>query len=140
VVQTELRQLRARVDALEKTNKRAQGRCQELEAQVHALRQSVDGLRARLSAPPTIPRTGPGTSPPVAKLVRIKISCQPPGASVYVDGRLLGVTPFVLQRPAASKTITVRVEKPGYRAQVARLRPDKDQVVEVSLVRHSPGR
>lgn len=75
--------------------------------------------------------------PPAATtvLVRLTIDSRPPGAQIIdVDsGQSLGATPALVTRPASERSVTLRVEKPGF-ATVTRTFPlDKDRSELVAL-------
>jgi len=73
---------------------------------------SVALARARMPRPappaPVAKKAGPGA---------VEVESRPPGARVYIDGRLVGTTPLA-RTPVPAGTHTVRLERGGYRLWV----------------------
>jgi hypothetical protein len=61
---------------------------------------------AAVAAPPVSASTGPGP---------LRVESRPEGASVYLDGRLVGVTPLSLPAVAAGEH-TIRLQLDGYQS------------------------
>jgi len=61
--------------------------------------------------PADAPPVGPDAA--VAELCAHQIISEPPGATVLIDKRAVGVTPYTLQRPCR-KAVGVRLERDGY--------------------------
>ncbi len=68
-------------------------------------------------------------------LVRLTIDSQPGGAEItdVESGRALGVAPVVVQRPPSRASLTVRVEKPGFRPVTRTFDVDRIRTETVSL-------
>jgi serine/threonine protein kinase len=69
----------------------------------------------------SIPAKHPGTCPPVKvalspKSAAIQVGSTPPGAKVFVDGALAGVTPWLVDGLPLGKPVTLDVTLKGYRS------------------------
>ena len=84
--------------------------------------------RASTPAPAAVPETPPpsppATPPPIAPddgTVRLTITTTPPDATVVVDGRRLGRTPFTGTFTPRGKQVSLKVRKRGHRPRRAKL-------------------
>jgi hypothetical protein len=72
-----------------------------------------------VSTPPPANPTGAPTAPPSAPVRaltgRLELDSDPPGARVFVDGRLLGLTPVRLDLPSGQHVVTL--QRDGYAEQ-----------------------
>jgi len=70
---------------------------------------------ARAAAPPARPaRTAPARTPPAGAKAVLTVESRPSGAKVFIDGRLIGITP--LQLPDVNEGAhAIRLERDGYR-------------------------
>ncbi len=83
---------------------------------------------------PDNPRAGPAAPAPASLPVAVEISSEPTGATVYVEGTIAGLTPFVLCDPAGRGGIrAVRVEKAGFLPEVRRVDLSRSKPVSISL-------
>jgi len=75
-----------------------------------------------------------------AATIQLSIDSEPSGASVMdvAGGTSLGQTPLMLVRPAADRTLTVRVEKPGFAPSTLQLSLARDTREMVSLAAMAP--
>ncbi len=94
------------------------------------------------AAEPAVPKRAVSRSMPVQPLprpgshtIRLVIHTTPPGATVYLDGKILGRTPLFRDLPRESHSTLVSVAKPGYATQYRKLRIDKDIRLTLPLVR-----
>jgi hypothetical protein len=94
------------------------------------------GVKTSTSDQPMGP--GAGTAQPDKKIpatIQLNIDSEPSGASVMdvAGGTSLGATPLMMVRPAAEKTLTVRVEKAGFVPSTLQLNLARDTREMVSL-------
>jgi TonB family protein len=106
----------------------------------HTVRVAVDGYApAELSLD-----IAAGTAPPPLRFVlepvtaRLSVTSEPPGATVRVDGKTVGVSPIQAVSVAPGRH-EVRVEKRGYRTYAHDIRPGVGERVDLNarLVRRS---
>jgi hypothetical protein len=71
--------------------------------------ERVSASPTRSAAEPTPPAVPDGTA-----VGALDINSRPPGAQVFLDGTLVGTTPFVSMRVGAGRH-AVRIERSGYR-------------------------
>jgi eukaryotic-like serine/threonine-protein kinase len=65
--------------------------------------------------PPPAPVVQPPKAPPPAVEVKVTVSSVPENAEVYLDGSLVGNTPFPIVKPAADKaSVKLELRLPGY--------------------------
>jgi hypothetical protein len=71
--------------------------------------------------PPAVPRERAPESPVAEKPVArwLEVFSEPPGAAVYIDGRLAGYTPTTLRSPKYdfSRARTIVIKRPGFEDQ-----------------------
>lgn len=79
-------------------------------------------------------KPAPG-EPAKQEKVRIAVSSNPRGATVFLGSKKLGVTPLLLQREPDAEEIHLRLEKPGYRARLMTVRPEEDTKISVQLAK-----
>lgn len=95
----------------------------------------VSGLAALLlTRPPSTPAFGnPGSKAVVNNPARVRLSVavEPAGASVYLDGFLLGPAPAAADVEVGSRTL--RVEMPGYQPYQAQVDISSSKLVSVKL-------
>jgi len=89
------------------------------------------------------PQPGAGTARPDKKVpatIQLNIDSEPSGASVMdvAGGTSLGSTPLMMVRPAADRTLTVRVEKSGFVPSTLELSLARDTREMVSLAAVAP--
>lgn len=87
-------------------------------------------------AEPDPPADAAGGSPSAISPFRLTVDSRPSGAEVIdvESGKLLGRTPFVIERLASEGPVAVRVEKPGFVPATHAFDVDRDRVETVSLV------
>lgn len=91
------------------------------------------GWRTLSSTPaPTVARPAAVPTPPAPKQVSLKVSTQPGGARVYLDGFLLGQAPVETRVEAGERTL--RVEAKGFQAyqQVVTLRENRNLLISLN--------
>ncbi len=76
-------------------------------------------------------------SPSSPEYYTLTINTSPLGADVLVDGRLLGASPVVLQRPARETPIIVEAQLEGFRRVRQRIVLQHDQILQLALERNS---
>jgi hypothetical protein len=95
------------------------GRCGEVQTTVT---QTIDILPSPATAVRVVPAAPPAQLPPHWGLApahdqaAITIRTNPPGATVRVDGVVVGVSPLRLDRPPGP--VTIQIELAGYRTEV----------------------
>ncbi|MCS7068131.1 MAG: DUF4115 domain-containing protein [Meiothermus sp.] len=98
------------------------------------------GYRALNPSSTTTPTPAPPTpaAPPPPKQVSLRISTQPTGARVFLDGFLLGQAPLEARVEAGERTL--RIEAPGYQKyeQVLTLQSDRNLSFALTPVPPSP--
>jgi serine/threonine-protein kinase len=87
---------------------------------------------------PANPVAPVGTPPPVAA-VKVTITSEPAGASVYRDDALLGNTPFEVDRPVGEATFELSLRSPGFVDQPVRLSSMTQATVRIPLERERRG-
>ena len=79
----------------------------------------------------------PGGTRPLAaaprRLVTVRVSSNPSGATVTLDGRRVGQTPLTLERDPAQGTSALRVWRAGYQVRQVALQGDADLDVDLHL-------
>jgi hypothetical protein len=77
---------------------------------------------------PSSDRAGPGaTAAPAAaveklpEMMEVHVTSEPPGASVYLEGALVGPTPLVLPRPRNSGELELTLKLKGFEDKVERV-------------------
>jgi eukaryotic-like serine/threonine-protein kinase len=73
---------------------------------------------------------------PVGGVVTITIESEPPGAEVYRDGALLGVTPYELKQSPIAGELTLTLRKAGYDEAKLAVAGDKDAKKLITLLQH----
>jgi eukaryotic-like serine/threonine-protein kinase len=98
--------------------------------------KAPDAIPARASEPPA---AGPAAAP-VAARVTFAIDSVPPGASVLVDGKAIGTTPFdeSIERAAGQRVYTL--QKAGYEPATVTLARDRNGSQRVTLKKKRPSR
>jgi serine/threonine-protein kinase len=66
------------------------------------------------AAQPTTPPPAAAEQPKPAAVQKVALKSSPDGAEVYVDGSLVGNTPFELTKPQGDDQLKVELHKPGY--------------------------
>lgn len=139
------------VSELEAESKELRAEIRELREDVRALRKDTRELREKveLSAStkpvpePTKPpvtnvdagAVGPVTKPPRQSNVKIQISSNPRGATVFLGEKVIGRTPLLFEHPPGTEQLMLRIDKPGYQPRLMSLRPDEDAKISVQLAR-----
>ncbi len=77
--------------------------------------------------------SSPEKSAPPPKRYQLQIITEPPFAEIYVDGKLAGRTPKVLNLPA-NRSYLIEIKKKGYVKEKFIWRPNKDRVKKIKLV------
>jgi serine/threonine-protein kinase len=77
----------------------------------------------------------PERGTPEATTVRVSFDTVPAGATVLVDGRNLGTTPFERDFDVSSDTVSVRLAKHGYVTETIPLVPNVTQQIRLRLTR-----
>jgi len=107
-----------------------------------ALQGAEDDVRA--AAPPApapepepAPVEAPPPEPPVAppEEVVLRVETTPAGATVSLDGEVLGETPTELTVPRSEQPRTLRLERDGYRPLEREVRPEMSQLLQIGLQR-----
>ena len=75
------------------------------------------------------------SKPAGQETVKISISSNPTGARVYVEGKVMGRTPVLLERAPGGEEMNIRVEKEGFRARLLTVRPEEDTKMSVQLAK-----
>jgi serine/threonine protein kinase len=76
--------------------------------------RSLDVQLAAISAPASSRTTSRETRPASATTGSLNVDSRPAGSSVTINGQVAGSTPLTIESVAPG-TITIRIEKPGYR-------------------------
>jgi len=63
----------------------------------------------------------------------VVISSEPPGVQVYLDGALLGNTPFTLEKPKGDNKLEIELRQPGYNEQKIQIAALTGDSVNISL-------
>jgi len=94
----------------------------------------------KIDNPPKVDNPPKNQPPPVVEVppIELQIVSRPPDAEVYVDGNLVGKTPYQLKH---KRGVMVRVEvrKRGFDPYYEELQPDNDQTVDVKLEKGGKG-
>ncbi len=80
-------------------------------------------------------RRNPAPPRPVPATVQIRIESKPPGATVMVDGKILGVTPWVGLVAHGHRRVTFQLQRSGYETRLLWITPDKEQSHNPALVK-----
>ncbi|MCE9580465.1 MAG: PEGA domain-containing protein, partial [Deltaproteobacteria bacterium] len=73
------------------------------------------------------------TTPPAPKTVRLRVTSEPSGATVVLDGERLGTTPFDATVPARTQPATLKVRMQGRIAKKTQVSLDTDVTWDVAL-------
>ncbi|MDQ3341330.1 MAG: PEGA domain-containing protein [Myxococcota bacterium] len=88
------------------------------------------------SVPRTVKPTEAGTKIRVAftkQMLSVKVTSSPPGATITMGGKSLGVTPAMVKLPA-QEAATLSIAKPGFGAETQKITPKQNnQAVHVTL-------
>ncbi|MCK6573066.1 protein kinase [Myxococcota bacterium] len=92
------------------------------------------------TAPPTASPTVGGAAPHGEEEVRITITTEPAGATVYAqDGvTVLGVTPHFIRRRRGTEALAVTLRKPGFRTEALSVSFTGDSVYTLALKPDAP--
>jgi hypothetical protein len=63
----------------------------------------------------------------------VTISSEPAGVQVYLDGALLGNTPFKLEKPTGDDKLEIELRHPGYTEQKVQIAALTGNNVKISL-------
>jgi hypothetical protein len=69
----------------------------------------------------------------VAAEITIRVTSTPPGATVVLDGKKLGKTPFEIKMPRSSVTVELKIRRDGYASKRIDVTLDKDIEVTATL-------
>ncbi len=142
---------------LETENRELRDELRDVREDVRALRKDTRELREKVellptpasstvATPPVVATPPAGTDagspkptvpglPPKQGNVKISISSNPRGATVFLEDKILGKTPLLYQHPPSTTSLMLRVEKPGFRPRLMSVRPDEDIKLSVQLAR-----
>ena len=67
--------------------------------------------------------------------ITIRVSSNPPGATVLLDGKKLGKTPLEVKMPHSSVTVELKIRRDGYASKRVNVTLDKDVEVTATLKR-----
>jgi serine/threonine-protein kinase len=84
-------------------------------------------------APPTVVEPKPAVAPPEPRSAELRVSTDPAGAQVTLDGEELGVTPLVWTLPVEPGKRTLRVERDGFRPEVRTLSLESSVALTIDL-------
>jgi hypothetical protein len=102
-------------------------------------RKAEEGREVAASPPPVAapaPTAAPPppAPPPKVEMATVRLVSNPAGARVTndADGKLLGTTPLVLERPIGG-ALKLRVEKDGYASSARQIELDGDHTIDLVL-------
>jgi serine/threonine-protein kinase len=93
-------------------------------------------VAAPAPTPAPEPVVTPEPTPAVAaeeKPAKVTVSSEPAGAEVYLNGALLGNTPFTLDKPKGSQTIEIELREPGYTEHTVQIAALTAETVTIAL-------
>jgi serine/threonine protein kinase len=104
----------------------------------HPTAVAADPPPAPSAAPP--PSVMPEPAPPVKAptSIQLKVVTTPPDATVLLDGRRLGRSPYQGAVDVATGSHTLKIRHPGYVPQKLEIQLDADVTREIELVRAAP--
>ena len=85
------------------------------------------------------PIAAPPSTPVEAPAAKVTISSEPSGAEVYLNGALLGNTPFTLEKPKGSDKLELELRESGYLEQTVTIAALTADSVTLSLKKRSSG-
>ncbi|MDQ3036972.1 MAG: protein kinase [Myxococcota bacterium] len=96
---------------------------------------STDAAIASVPAPAAVPSspTPPTEPPPRAQTARVRVSSQPPGAEVELDGSPRGTTPLSLELPRDQRPHTLVLRMRGRATRERTFVADRDVDLELAL-------
>ena len=86
-------------------------------------------------APPEEPAVTAAPAPvtPVVAMVAFTVATTPPGADIYLDGKMVGRSPVRIEVPAGGAAVELRIVLEGYLDQQRIVKADDDQNVSFQL-------
>lgn len=90
-------------------------------------------IPATTSAPAIAASSAPAPSATAAASVAVRVESTPDGANVFVSGRALGTTPYVLDAPKSDDAFEIEVRKDGFVTQRESIVPNVEQRVRLTL-------
>jgi eukaryotic-like serine/threonine-protein kinase len=113
------------------------GKSKGKPAETPAAAASVDAAPIAKATPPDA--APPAVRPPEATTVTIHIESEPPGATIKLGDKVLGVTPFDWVTEKSAKALEVELSKDGFLAKKQAITPSAASNIAVALATKTGG-